>query len=144
MKIVIGLINIAVFIIAYKYKYKWCALSVSTIEPTHGLEPWTPRLKGEISVSEELTVLENEGYVQETNTIYYIAGYTKMKVGNQYLLLLRAADGNPWFIPVGVNIGKVPLDKKERILAAQCNEQEIIAETEKMNKKIKEKYVEKK
>lgn len=99
--------------------------------------------KGNVVEGDMLTVLENEGYVEETNTVYHIAGYKKMKQGNQYLLFLRSADGNPWFIPVGVNIGKIPLDNDEEILAEQCNKPEIVTETKGMHKLIRVAYEQK-
>ncbi len=72
--------------------------------------------KGELENGEQLVVMENEGYVEAENAVYHIAGYERMQVGKKYLLLLRKSETDPWYITLGVNYGKIPLDENENIL----------------------------
>lgn len=80
----------------------------------------------EYTSKDTIRILENEAYNKYDNTIYHVAGYEKMKLGDEYLLFLRKSNTDDWYIPVGIVFGKVDLgdDKAARYLNA--NEQEII------------------
>ena len=102
------------------------------------------KTNGEIKNNDNIKILENQGYDEETNTTYHIAGYEKMQTGHKYLMLLRKADGdingNEYYIPIGVNYGKIPADKNENIIfktSENLKEATIIKE---LTKKVGEKY----
>ncbi|EAD5869306.1 hypothetical protein OPJ22_002729 [Listeria innocua] len=61
-----------------------------------------------------IPIYENEGYDQETNTIYHIAGYEKMEKNETYILFLKYYKDNKYYIPLGVNIGKINIDSNKK------------------------------
>lgn len=72
-----------------------------------------------IQVGDEITVFENEVYNKYENEIHHIAGYTKMIMEKEYLLFLEYAEGNGWYIPCGINFGKIPIDRNEKLSMSQ-------------------------
>lgn len=76
-----------------------------------------------VFVGQKIPILENEAYIEEENTIYHVGGYNKMELGNEYVLLLYYAHGNGWYIPTGVNTGKIPKDENE--IMANVNKSEL-------------------
>lgn len=78
--------------------------------------------KGDVSVGDELTVMENQGYDETTNTVYHIANYQAMQSNHEYLLLLRSSTSDPWYIPLAVNAGKIPMNENESILSPGTEE----------------------
>lgn len=106
-------------------KYK-----IETIEKNNALNPVSP---GDI-----ITILENEATIKEQHTTYHIANYQKMKTGNHYLLFLRYAEDNEWYVPAGVTIGKIPLIDSENLIYSEDKDDFAYAET--IAAKIKKKY----
>ncbi|ARM71729.1 putative secreted protein [Listeria monocytogenes] len=69
-----------------------------------------------------IPVYENEGHDEETNTTYHIAGYEKMEYNETYMLFLSFDAEFPYYVPLGVNFGKVNIDSnKETELYGQDN-----------------------
>ncbi|MGC2873717.1 hypothetical protein ACDL92_10555 [Ihubacter sp. mB4P-1] len=97
--------------------------------------------KGNLN-DKQITIMESEGYVKELNKVYHIAGYEKMKRGNSYLLLLRKSETDSWYIPLGVNFGKIPLDKSERIMMEGTDTRDI-SDLKAFQSTVKEKIYEK-
>ncbi|EAC8986543.1 hypothetical protein E9535_14690 [Listeria monocytogenes] len=58
-------------------------------------------------------IYENEGYDEETNTTYHIAGYEKMENNENYMLFLTYDPEDNYYVPVGVNFGKMNTDSEE-------------------------------
>lgn len=63
-------------------------------------------------------------YDKDKNISYHIAGYNNMETNNYYMLFLRHADGNEWYIPTGVVSGKIPYNKSE-VIAISNKKSEI-------------------
>ena len=78
--------------------------------------------KGDVSIGDELIVMENQGYDETSNIVYHIANYQAMQSNHEYLLLLRSSISDPWYIPLAVNAGKIPMDEKESILSPGTEE----------------------
>lgn len=99
---------------------------------------------GEIEINDKIRILENQGYDEKTNTTYHIAGYQKMKMNNEYFMLLRKADskidGLDYYIPVGVNYGKIPLDNNEEIMFKTDENWSEVTDIVKLKNKIGDKY----
>ncbi|MBC2255518.1 hypothetical protein HCB46_08555 [Listeria ivanovii] len=69
-----------------------------------------------------IPIYENEGYDKETNTTYHIAGYEKMENDETYMLFLSYDPEDAYYVPVGVNFGKINIDSdKETELYGQDN-----------------------
>lgn len=74
-----------------------------------------------VEAGQVITILENEATDKDEKITYHIAGYHKMITDNKYLLFLHYADDNNWYVPTGVTVGKVPLDKNENLIIADSN-----------------------
>lgn len=96
--------------------------------------------KGNISSGDELTVMENQGYDKTTNTVYHIANYQAMQSNGEYLLLLRSSASDPWYIPLAVNAGKIPMNENESILSPGT-EKNLESETRALYDSVKEKLM---
>ena len=79
-----------------------------------------------LKVNDTITVLENEYYDKKTNTNYHLEGYKKMKNNKSYMLFLKYASENQWYIPTGVIYGKIPHDGKEDILVQVYDGTDIV------------------
>lgn len=95
---------------------------------------------GNASPSDVITILENEGYVEEYNMVFHVAGYEKMICGEKYLLFVREATDGEWYIPLGVNIGKVPMALDERVISNVCTDGELINSVISMHELIRDEY----
>lgn len=69
-----------------------------------------------------IPIYENEGHDEKTNTTYHVAGYEKMENNETYMLFLSYDPEDAYYIPLGVNFGKVNIDSnKETELYGQDN-----------------------
>lgn len=91
-----------------------------------------------VELGEVIPIFENEAYDEEHNINYHIAGYQKMLMDNEYLLLLKHADGNDWYIPTGVVSGKIPQDEEER--KVYSDDEEIVQNVENIVDEAKIEY----
>lgn len=72
-----------------------------------------------------IPIYENEGYDKKTNTTYHVAGYEKMEITETYMLFLSYEVENKYYIPLGVNFGKMNIDsEKETELFGESGETE--------------------
>ena len=72
---------------------------------------------GSLKSGDIITILENEYYVQATNTIYHVAGYDMMVKGKEYLLFLtdsKKSVNQDYYVAAGVNFGTVSLQADGR------------------------------
>lgn len=70
-----------------------------------------------LKVGETVSILENEAYDKETNTVEHVNGYIKMVPGYEYLLFLRASEddnGEKYYVSLGLNLGTVSLQNDGR------------------------------
>lgn len=72
---------------------------------------------GKLKPGQLITILENEAYDAESDTVYHVAGYDKMVAGAEYLLFLKRnvmEDGSEYYVSCGVNYGTVSLTEDGR------------------------------
>lgn len=74
-----------------------------------------------LKVGETVSILENEAYDKETNTVEHVNGYIKMVPDYEYLLFLRASEddnGEKYYVSLGLNLGTVSLqdDGREELI----------------------------
>lgn len=70
-----------------------------------------------LKVGDTVSILENEAYDKETNTVEHVNGYIKMVPGYEYLLFLRASEydnGDKYYVSLGLNLGTVSLQNDGR------------------------------
>ena len=70
-----------------------------------------------LKVGETVSVLENEAYDKETNTVEHVNGYIKMVPEYEYLLFLRKSEynnGDIYYVSLGLNQGTVSLQNDGR------------------------------
>ncbi|EAF2257795.1 hypothetical protein CNY71_12305 [Listeria monocytogenes] len=73
-----------------------------------------------------IPIYENEGHDEKTNTTYHVAGYEKMENKETYMLFLTYDPEDKYYVPVGVNFGKMNVDsEKETELYGDNQEEEI-------------------
>nr|WP_323680880.1 hypothetical protein [Listeria marthii] len=60
-----------------------------------------------------IPIYENEGHDEKTNTTYHVAGYEKMENKETYMLFLTYDSDYKYYIPVGVNFGKMNVDSEK-------------------------------
>ncbi|MBF2468887.1 hypothetical protein IA825_00280 [Listeria welshimeri] len=73
-----------------------------------------------------IPIYENEGHDEKTNTTYHVAGYEKMENNETYMLFLTYDPEDKYYVPVGVNYGKMNVDsEKETELYGDNQEEEI-------------------
>nr|WP_312024982.1 hypothetical protein [Listeria marthii] len=60
-----------------------------------------------------IPIYENEGHDEKTNTTYHIAGYEKMENKETYMLFLTYDSDYKYYVPVGVNFGKMNVDSEK-------------------------------
>ncbi|EGF3618439.1 hypothetical protein ICW77_002649 [Listeria monocytogenes] len=73
-----------------------------------------------------IPIYENEGHDEKTNTTYHVAGYEKMENKETYMLFLTYNPEDKYYVPVGVNFGKMNVDsEKETELYGDNQEEEI-------------------
>lgn len=74
------------------------------------------------NIEEELndTIKVNEGirYNADDSSYTQLAGYTRMRLGYEYILFLKRSASGKSFDIVGVVYGKVPMDKSEAVISA--------------------------
>lgn len=75
-------------------------------------------IKGKERKGNEITILENEAIDKKENKIYHIDGYKKMKIGGNYLLMLKSS-GEDYYFPVGAVYGKINLNEENDELYTQ-------------------------
>lgn len=77
-----------------------------------------------------ITVLENEAYDEETQTVYHIAGYNMMVEGNEYILFLKESQLNNevYYVSVGVNYGTVSVEDDGRTVQKGARTNNITAD----------------
>jgi len=98
--------------------------------------------KSNLKIKKEdiITVVENEITDPKTGTTYHIAGYTKMKQNQSYLLFVYYSEGDQWYVPMGVTFGKIPLDSEELLLVKEQAEKDQLTLPEKIIKQAQKKY----
>ena len=65
---------------------------------------------GSLSLDDVIKVMENEVYDAASNTVFHVAGYNMMVVGDEYLLFLKKdklPDGTEYYVACGVNYGTI-------------------------------------
>ncbi|MDT0049078.1 hypothetical protein QJV38_02055 [Listeria cossartiae subsp. cayugensis] len=60
-----------------------------------------------------IPIYENEGHDEKTNTTYHVAGYEKMENKETYMLFLTYDSDYKYYVPVGVNFGKMNVDSEK-------------------------------
>lgn len=60
-----------------------------------------------------IPIYENEGHDEKTNTTYHVAGYEKMENNETYMLFLTYDPEDKYYVPVGVNYGKMNVDSEK-------------------------------
>ncbi|EAC2402585.1 hypothetical protein [Listeria monocytogenes] len=60
-----------------------------------------------------IPIYENEGHDEKTNTTYHVAGYEKMENKETYMLFLTYDPEDKYYVPVGVNFGKMNVDSEK-------------------------------
>lgn len=95
-------------------------------------------LESSVQVGDTINILENEFYDEDKDVTYHIAGYCKMITDNEYMLFLRYADQNKWYIPTGVTVGKIPLDADETLIFGEDNT--AVENVENIVQKARNKY----
>ncbi|UHP10768.1 hypothetical protein LAX80_003025 [Listeria marthii] len=60
-----------------------------------------------------IPIYENEGHDEKTNTTYHVAGYEKMENKETYMLFLTYNSDYKYYVPVGVNFGKMNVDSEK-------------------------------
>ncbi|MHC5291819.1 hypothetical protein [Listeria welshimeri] len=60
-----------------------------------------------------IPIYENEGHDEKTNTTYHVAGYEKMENNETYMLFLTYDPEDRYYVPVGVNYGKMNVDSEK-------------------------------
>ncbi|EAF5659242.1 hypothetical protein AJL15_14155 [Listeria monocytogenes] len=60
-----------------------------------------------------IPIYENEGHDEKTNTTYQVAGYDKMENKETYMLFLTYDSDYKYYVPVGVNFGKMNVDSEK-------------------------------
>ncbi|EAK8383855.1 hypothetical protein BIA67_14390, partial [Listeria monocytogenes] len=60
-----------------------------------------------------IPIYENEGHDEKTNTTYHVAGYEKMENKETYMLFLTYDSEDKYYVPVGVNFGKMNVDSEK-------------------------------
>lgn len=72
---------------------------------------------GKLAVGDIITILENEAFDAEYNTVYHLGGYNMMVPERSYLLFLTVAnldDGSEYYVSSGINCGTVSLENDGR------------------------------
>lgn len=97
-----------------------------------------------IEVENNVSILENAFYDQETEATYTVNGYEKMIEGEEYLLFL-SSEVEGVFAPEGVTYGKVPLNTNKvemRKFTSHSRESnnEHVNELDQLFKEAREKY----
>lgn len=77
---------------------------------------YTDKSDQNIKEGEIIPIFENEAYDSKTNTVYHVAGYTKMEIGKEYMLFLTYSPGDNWYVPCSAVWGKYPLNSSEAAL----------------------------
>lgn len=65
---------------------------------------------GSLPLDDVIKVMENEVYDAASNTVFHVAGYNMMVVGDEYLLFLKKdklPDGTEYYVACGVNYGTI-------------------------------------
>lgn len=93
----------------------------------------------EIQKDKVIKIWENE--FQQGNTIYHIAGYEKMKVGEEYILFLRKSTSHDCFLSLGVVFGKVPVQEEQISTFARNHQEEMNPIVKTIAVQAREKYV---
>ncbi|MBQ9870829.1 MAG: hypothetical protein IJM27_02775 [Eubacterium sp.] len=65
---------------------------------------------GSLPLDDVIKVMENEVYDVASNTVFHVAGYNMMVVGDEYLLFLKKdklPDGTEYYVACGVNYGTI-------------------------------------
>ena len=131
-----------------KKNEKGAILSAYTFSQVKVIEVYKDEGK-EISSGEEITILENEAYDEESNMIYHVNGYNMMEENCEYLLFLRKSetDGKEYYVSLGVNYGTVSLSEDGRETVMKDSDGEKLADFsayEEIWKDAKAKYAKKK
>lgn len=92
----------------------------------------------EVQGGMEITILENEAYNKREDITYHIAGYELMKEDNEYLLFLRKSTTDPYYIIIGNNYGKVPLQNETSALREAVQKANTSYATEKLSEWVRE------
>lgn len=92
----------------------------------------------EVQGGMEITILENEAYNKREDITYHIAGYELMKEDNEYLLFLRKSTTDPYYIIIGNNYGKVPLQNETSALREAVQKANTSYATEKLSEWARE------
>lgn len=103
----------AILITAYanaleKVKYTWSQIQVTKVHKDTA---------GKLAVGDIITILENEAFDAEYNTVYHLGGYNMMVPERSYLLFLTVAnldDGSEYYVSSGINCGTVSLENDGR------------------------------
>lgn len=93
-----------------------------------------------IEVGDILPIFENEAYDSETNTVYHVAGYTKMAIGQEYMLFLTYSSSDRWYVPCSVIWGKYALNDTEADVYSDDSDSEKENIMEKIRLEVLEKY----
>lgn len=111
-----------------------CTMSDVKIE-----EVFYNTLGDEIQKDKVIKIWENE--FQKGNVIYHIAGYEKMKIGEEYILFLRKSTSDDCFLSLGVVFGKVPVQEEVLSVFAKSHQEEMSPNVGIIAAKAREKYV---
>ncbi|WP_122646989.1 hypothetical protein [Enterococcus mediterraneensis] len=96
-----------------------------------------------LKTGETFTILENEAYNKKQKVTYHIAGYNMMRQGTKYLLFLEQSETDPYYLVVGVNFGKVDLERSETdppkgLQESTKGSAQVILEAHEQHEKIRE------
>ncbi len=94
-----------------------------------------------IEEGDVLPIFENEAYDAKTNTVYHVAGYTKMEQGQEYILFLTYSEGDQWYVPCSAVWGKYPLNPSEAVLYSNDTQNSTMeSNMEKIGREVLDKY----
>lgn len=79
-------------------------------------EIYTNKSDRSIDEGDIIPVFENEACDSKTNTVYHVANYTKMEIGQEYMLFLTYSPSDRWYVPCSAVWGKYPLNSSEAVL----------------------------
>lgn len=96
-------------------------------------------LGNEIQKDQIIKIWENE--FQDGNTVYHIAGYEKMKIGEEYILFLRKSTSHDCFLTRGVKFGKVPVEEEPMSTFARSYQEYMNPSVDSIAAEARQKYV---
>ena len=70
-------------------------------------------IKGDFKAGDIIDIFESAGIDEETGKIYHILNYELMETNTEYLLFLRRAETDSWYMISGLKYGKISLSENE-------------------------------